>query len=261
MVHILTTTPLKINMETKYHQIKTQKHLPSRIHLHLGVHTPNKLKSWSSTQNPSNIRIFGIDTVGFSPLVFFSVSGHLKISSSEVKLPVASMICEASPSEQLFVRIFFMVLSYHPFFPSNKNKHINYNINNNNQQGKQTTRISWYTFPRDPLINSSAAIQTPRFCCSPPIRLEPPEDTATFQGLPVWKLRMRRKRCFFFWKKGVQMKDSRDVFVWANIETSIDFCIFLSQRNFRILNGFVVGRRLMCFTSNRYSICRIHILA
>jgi len=80
--------------------------------------------------------------VGFSPLVFFSVSGHLKISSSEVKLPVASMICEASPSEQLFVRIFFMVLSYHPFFPSNKNKHINYNINNNNQQGKQTTRIS-----------------------------------------------------------------------------------------------------------------------
>lgn len=149
MVHILTTTPLKIHVEPKNHQIKTfktQKHLPPPSSLGC-FFTPNKLKSWSSTQKKIQYPDLWHWNGGFSPLVVFSVSGHLKTSSSEVKLPVASMICEASPSQQLFVPC-IILWSFLITHLSLKQKSTHYNINNNNQQGKQTTRISWYTSPR-----------------------------------------------------------------------------------------------------------------
>ena len=58
-------------------------------------------------------------------LLFFSVSGHLKISSSEVKLPEASMICEASHSAVVCACIIYIYGPFSsPIYPSNKDKHI-----------------------------------------------------------------------------------------------------------------------------------------
>ena len=51
---------------------------------------------------------------------------------------------------------------------------------------------------------------------------------------------MPRKPVFFSGKKGVQMKDSGGGFLWANIETSIDF-LYLCQRNFEFLKVLLLG--------------------